>query len=150
MAEKETNINTDMKAVAEQTKKVVENNEGMKNIKDIIGESDDTIYASSSGEYFKIKPVSISRIPKLVEILTKLDKEFKKFGDSTNAITSPESEVLDLMAEMIYMGLRKDSPDLTIEHIKDKFTINDFPVAYQKVLDVNDFLSKMRKITQVM
>ena len=47
------------------------------------------------------------------------------------------------------MGIKKDHPDMDTDNIQEEFTINDFPIAYQKVLDVNDFLSKMKKITQM-
>jgi len=139
------------KNIVEQTDEIVKNigDEGEK-LKDISNTNGQKIMASSTGEEFTIRPCSISKIPELVDLLSKLDEGFKKFGnDAAAAITEPKGEVLNNMSELILMGLKRDYPEMKIEDIKEKFAITDFPIAYKMILDMNDFLSKMRKITQM-
>ena len=139
-----------MEDLTGMTQQAIKNSKSdVEKIDDVLG-LNGFIIATATGESFKIKPCSMKDIPILVGLLSGLDEEFKKFGNDANgAIASADSKVLNLMAEVIKMGIKKDHPELTVDLIQEKFSINDFPIAYQKVLDVNDFLSKMRKITQM-
>lgn len=139
------------KSIVEKTdeilKKVVSDAD---NVKDVSGLNDTEIIASHSGKKFIIRACSIQEIPNLVNKLSALDEGFKKFGgDASAAITDEKQEVLNVMADIILMGLKTMHPEMNIESVKENFSITDFPVAYEKILDMNDFLSKMRKITQM-
>lgn len=119
----------------------------------IAGTESKTIYASASGATYKFKPCSFSDIPNLAAQILKIEEitnEAQKSGKTEmELITEKDSPFLNCMAEIILFGLKKDYPEMTIEKIKDEFSIGDFPNAYEKALDLNAFLSGMQKVNQL-
>jgi hypothetical protein len=139
------------KSIIEKTGEAIANiRDDAAKIEDISAGNDAIVKASSSGELLKIRPCSISEIPALVKLLTKMDEGFEKFNnDAAAAIVDEKQEVLTVMSEIILMGLKKEYPDMTVDKVKEKFAITDFPYVYEHILDMNDFLAGMRKITQM-
>jgi hypothetical protein len=143
-----------MESVKETTDKAVENvKEASKQIKEVTGDSDVVVRASSSGKGYKVRPCSLDEMPELSGLLEGLQKKFAKGAEEGKTeyqlMMDKETGLLDTMAKIIYMGIKSDHPDMTIDKIKSEFSLGDFPKVYQEVLDLNDFLSGMRTVLQM-
>jgi len=106
---------------------------------DIIGDSKKV---KIRNEIYIVSPCSLFEYPKLEELLSKMDEIAS--GDS-NLIDAKSRE---LMAKIMYMGLKRDNGDITEKQIMDNFPLSAYPVILNIMLDLNDFLSKMRKVQE--
>ena len=106
------------------------------------------ITASSSDKEYQVKPCSLKEIPVLVNHIKKIEESINKSGNPTEVLTDNDNFVLKEMGEVILLGIHKSHPGITIDDIMEEFTLGDFPAVYKIVLDLNDFLSGMRRVYQ--
>jgi predicted glycosyltransferase len=91
---------------------------------------------------FHFTPVSLSDLPKLMT-------NINKFSESaSNGNFSEES--VNVAAEIIHMSTKRMHPDWTIEMLKDKFGLVGLAKSIKCIMDINDFLTEMQGINQVM
>lgn len=107
------------------------------------------IYASSSGNEYLVKPCSLKEIPELVKHVKNIEENMNKTGNPVDILTDGDGIVLKEMSEVILLGIHKSHPNMNVDKIMDEFSLGDFPDIYKSVLDVNDFLSGMRRVYQV-
>jgi hypothetical protein len=108
------------------------------------------ITATKSNKEYFIRPCSLKEIPELVGYVKDIEGIFEnKELQPTDILIASDNKVLNSMANMILMGIREDSPNMTIEKIREEFTLGNFPAVYKVVLDINDFLVGMRKVYQL-
>lgn len=119
-------------------------------VSDASGINGKTVIASSSGQSYILRPLGIGKISEITVKIQKLEaimeKKMKEGKTENQIIMEANSPVLDIMAEIIQLGLIREQPNVTIEEIKDGFSLGDFPKVYHMVLDLNDFLSGMRTL----
>lgn len=115
-----------------------------------MGVDGEKVRASSSCKVYIVRPLGIGRVSDITGKIQKLEELMKKGIESGKTemqlIMEANSPVLEIMADIIKLGLERAQPDITIEEIKDGFSLGDFPKVYQKVLDLNDFLSGMQAL----
>lgn len=117
-----------------------------------MGAEGNKVVASANGKAYYVRPLGIGKVSEVTAKIQKLEQLIQvgiKSGKSENElIMESNSPILDIMCEIIQLGLIRQHPDITIDEIKDAFSLGDFPKVYQQVLDLNDFLSGMRKVLQ--
>jgi hypothetical protein len=91
-----------------------------------------------------ITEASLRDLPELTECLN-------KFGESGSESTNMFSnEQIDYAAKIIKISTRKMHPELTIDNIKDYFSLTELADAISAVLEINKFFQKMQAITDKM
>jgi len=117
------------------------------NVGDITGTNFKKIRASHSGILYTFRPASLADMPAVAKKIQEVQDFLvdSKAGSDTEALTKDDGKLLNMMAEVICMGI---GGDMTVDKVKSEFTIGDFPRCLEATLDLNDFLSGMRNIFQ--
>ena len=95
---------------------------------------------SSRGKTFRILPSSIQDLPKLFKKIA----AYEKLGAGKKNLVDEKS--IQLMGEIMSMGLVETHPDMTPEKCLKEFGLSDFPAILQVMMDLNDFFVKMREM----
>jgi len=114
-------------------------------ISDIIGikQNGQKIFASTSGKEYTFVPVPLKKIPKLSKLISEIGAILEQ---SDEQMLLQDEVALTKMAEVINMGIREN---IGIDQIMEEFSIGDFPKCFAITLDLNDFLSGMRNISEM-
>lgn len=116
--------------------------EQVKDLQGVEGEGD--IYISGMKKKYKILPCPLKELATLQE---KLSQWQNIRSEETSAMLDNNS--VNIMAEIIHLGLKHHHSDLTVEKCKEEFSLSDFPKILKIMMDLNDFLLGMREIATV-
>lgn len=91
------------------------------------------------GKIYSISPTKFGELKKLGKLISQLDEDE---AVEDNEIIADRQ--VNLMCEIVHMGLKNEHPDMTIEKVKKEFTLLSFPPIYKIMLELNDFFSEMK------
>jgi len=117
-----------------------------KQVKEIMGKCGREIIASRTGKVYHFAPVSMSMMPDVTKLIAEITEIMTNAPEGTtdaDILNNNENGLIDKLAKLIKYGLIED---LSIDDIKNQFSIGDFPKCYEYTLDMNDFLVGMRKV----
>jgi hypothetical protein len=130
--------------------KVVKAIDESKAVSQVTGDENVFITASVSRTKYEIRPCSFRKVPEVAKRVQSIEDAVKLGAEQGKTelqlLTEENSPFLDAMANLMILGLEKSHPDITIDTIKDEFAPIDFPIVYKRILDINDFLSRMQSI----
>jgi len=134
--------------------KAVDKSKDVKDIDQISGDERTFIIASASKTKYELRPASFKRIPEVAKRISEIDDIYKTAASEGKTemqlLMEENSPLLRAMANVMMLGLESAQPEITIDLILDNFAPIDFPVVYRKILDINDFLARMRSIQNQM
>lgn len=105
----------------------------------------DILIGSDDGEekivQYHFTPVALKDIGELTKLLDEFFVVAEKgaWGDKT----------IDISAKIIKLSIKKMHPEITLDEIKEQFTLAGIGRAISTVMDINDFLSEMEGIKQM-
>ena len=116
----------------------------------VVGSEAETIIGSATGKKYTIRPLGIGKISEITDKITRMEKAMQEGIDAGKTeqqiILEKDSQALKIMAELMLLGVKNQHPEATVEDMQKDFSLGDFPKVYQRILDMNDFLSGMRNI----
>ncbi len=91
---------------------------------------------------YHFSPVSLKKIPALMNMLNVF---FEASGNN-----NWNEDVIEKCSKILKLSLEKMHPDITLEEIKENFSLGALAKGISIVMDVNDFLSQMQAMNQRM
>ena len=98
---------------------------------------------SVKGVIYNVTACSLSDMPVLQKLLNEFGKADLNKSDSEMMV---DDKSLTLMAKIILMGIKEKHPKITLDEIKNSFSLGAFPVIMKIMMDLNDFLLGMREL----
>jgi len=101
-------------------------------------------FISKRKKTYRILPSPLEDFPTLIEKLNEFNclEVNKADGKSIDH----QRKRMQVMAEIIFFGLKETHKDITVEQVKKEFTLSDFPKALKIIMDLNDFFAEMKGI----
>ena len=97
----------------------------------------------TNGNEYNLKPVSLRNIPKLMRLLAEAKKAKDKIEVVDENVNIEEMEkALNILAEILLLGIIQDNKDITIDFILDNFDISNFSEIVEQSINLNDFFAK--------